>query len=118
MPLNTTFIAFQVKELHITQYIKNHHLLLAVFQKKVPNYFDTQTLQNFYFSQIDFQAHIETLSKTLANGNFKSEELNKHVQTIYLLLMNLAIYEVENQVTRFRFVNPYFFNKFTFVSLE
>lgn len=118
LPFNTTFIAFQINELHFTQYIKNHHLLLGVFQKKVPNYFDTHTLQSFYFSQINFQAHIESLSETLATENLKNEELNKHVQTIYLLLMNLAIYEVENQVARFHFVRLYFFNKFTFISLE
>lgn len=94
----------QIQTSHVSQYSKNHQLLLAMFQRKIPFSVDIQKLQNFYFCQINFSAQIESLVGALLSKNIQDKLVEDYLAMIYILLINLAIYEVENNSSHFQFV--------------
>lgn len=94
----------QIQPKHVSQYKKNHHLLLTVFQKKIPSTIDNQILGKNFECQIDLSIQLENLALVLLDENAQNEIDDDYMRIIYLLLVHLAVHEVENNTSHFSFV--------------
>lgn len=94
----------QIQTKHVSQYTKNHQLLLTFFRNKIPSTIDNQILEKNFQSQIDLSIQLENLKLVLLDENAQNEIDDDYIRIIYILLLHLAVHEVENNTSHFSFV--------------